>query len=364
MRKLYCGILILLLVACQEKYDPNIEVTEGYLVVEGVITNRKIPQEIKLTRTKLFNESHYYYPVFNAQIEVIDDLGNSYIFEEENNGTYSSGLDFLGGKEGRTYYVRIQTADGEIYESEPEKLNASEDVSTIYCDNDIQSVRVKDYYGNVEEKLYDGMQIKCDLDYAGQNYYMFRWRGKYQYRSYIVNRSGNFEEMYCRKFIHNKYLKEISVFDLSELKNGVSKDNELTFITWDDINEYEPELVYSILSIEDVIFEGIILEVEQHCISEKALRFWNTVKTQSLAENRLFDPISYQVEGNIRCVTNPSKKIFGYLGCSGVVKKLKYLYATRSGNHYAGDALVYPVDEDPEYNCYLSMPDDYITAPF
>jgi hypothetical protein len=363
-RRLLSGICIVLLIACQEKFNPDISVDDEYLVVEGIISNRRIPQVMKLTQTKIFNGNPYYYSISGADVQVIDDLGNVFEYEERDDGTYKSGFDFLGGQEGRYYHVRIETADGEIYESEPEILTVSNDISTIYCSEGIEGVREKDFYGNVKEKIYSGMQVKCDMNYDRHNYYMFRWRGKYQYRSYIITRMGEMAEIYCRKFIHNKYLKEISTFDLSEYKNSISKDNELTFITWGDIDEYQPEVAYEILSVEDVVFEGIILEVEQHCISEKAYHYWNAVKTQSLAENRLFDPVNFQVEGNLSCVTDPSKKVFGYVGCSGIVRKIKYLYLTKSGSSYSSNAVSYPVDADPEVECYGSVPDDYVTAPF
>lgn len=363
-RRLLSGICILLLIACQEKFNPDIEVNDEYLVVEGIISNRRIPQELKITHSKMFNGSPYYYTVLGATVQVIDDLGNVFEYEEQDDGTYKSGFDFLGGQEGRTYHVRIETTEGEIYESEPEKLTVSKDISTIYCGVGTEGVREKDIYGNVSEKIYSGMQVKCDLDYDGHNYYMFRYRGKYQYRTYITNRFGELNEIYCRRFIQDKYLKEINTFDLSENKKSGSKDNELTFITWNDINDYEPEAIFEILEVENVTFEGLILEVEQHCISENAYHFWNEVKTQSLAENRLFDPVNFQVEGNIKCITNPSKKVFGYVGCSGIVRKIKYLYSTPGGISYTGNALLYPVDADPESECYETLPDDYVTAPF
>ena len=57
----------------------------------------------------------------NVKIELFDDLGNKELFTETTPGTYKTG-GAIQGQSGHSYFIRLETEDGKIFQSEPDEL--------------------------------------------------------------------------------------------------------------------------------------------------------------------------------------------------------------------------------------------------
>lgn len=108
------------LAACENVISPELEEAEPVLVVDAWLNNKPEEQIIRLTRTQPYFENRLPVGVSSAQIEIVDDLGKIYPFEERGLGDGSYRLVSFGsevfGEEGRSYELTIQV-DGETFKA-------------------------------------------------------------------------------------------------------------------------------------------------------------------------------------------------------------------------------------------------------
>lgn len=93
MKKIFLIIVLAFAIySCTEPYAIQTNTFEDALVIEATITNELKKQEIKITRSYTFEETE---PVVEtgATVNITDDLGNLYNFEEVN-GKYVSEFEF------------------------------------------------------------------------------------------------------------------------------------------------------------------------------------------------------------------------------------------------------------------------------
>jgi hypothetical protein len=99
--------ILLFASSCNKVIDLKLGNEAGKLVVEGIITNVKGPQYIKLSTNVSFSNTNTYPPVTGAQVTVNDQAGNSYTFTEGSAGVYS--IDELAGSYGSVYTMHVST---------------------------------------------------------------------------------------------------------------------------------------------------------------------------------------------------------------------------------------------------------------
>lgn len=104
---------------CSEVIDLDTGSNAGQLVVYGRVTNGALGNEIFLSRSTMSGLPPR--NVSGARIELIDGQGNRGLYREDEEGEYIFDGS-LTGVPGESYYVRIQLADGEVYESVPDVM--------------------------------------------------------------------------------------------------------------------------------------------------------------------------------------------------------------------------------------------------
>ena len=95
------------------------EVFENALIIEGTITNEFINQEILLNRAFRLEEL-VPAPEENANVKIIDDEQNEFVFQEISPGKYLSTSKFSAQPD-RSYQLIVNTNDGKTYTSYPTK---------------------------------------------------------------------------------------------------------------------------------------------------------------------------------------------------------------------------------------------------
>lgn len=134
MRKIivYIPVLLLLISACQEKID--LELNEDYqrLVVEGALTNIDTTQTIVLSKTSSYFSDEQTPRVEGANVTVTDGQ-NTYAFIEDSAGFYISEHPFSGEK-GKTYTLNIELdnpINDERFYSASEKMPVTLNLDSI-----------------------------------------------------------------------------------------------------------------------------------------------------------------------------------------------------------------------------------------
>jgi len=76
------------------------------------------------------------------------------------------------------------------------------------------------------------------------------------------------------------------------------------------------------LPLDEVGTSSIYYKLNQFTITKEGSKFWRSVKSQSEASGKLFDPIEDQIYGNIHCVSDSSIIAFGYFNTASYSDKV------------------------------------------
>lgn len=125
---------LLLISSCIDRIDITVPKSiTSQLVVEGLITDEPGPYTVKLSLAAPVDGFLKFSKAITAkQVTLFDNAGNSEALVETETGTFQTRPNGIRGVIGREYTLRIETRDGKIYESLPDKLNPVGDVDSLY----------------------------------------------------------------------------------------------------------------------------------------------------------------------------------------------------------------------------------------
>jgi len=232
MKKIIYSFLIFALVisACTEPYETELESSFIRLVVQGSITNELKAHQISLTKSADYfsNEAS---PKVTGAVVNISDGENVFNLNEVSDGLYET--DIIAGEVGKTYTLTINS-DGEDYEASC-YLN--------YCPP-IDSINFGFYdlsaYDIVDSSAY--VLLNALEPVTPDNFYMWNI-----YRNNILE-TDTINEVYFSDdlFINGAYMYNVEVGWVREVEIGDTISLEMLAITKEYYN-----YIYQILSVTD-----------------------------------------------------------------------------------------------------------------
>ena len=124
----YILILVpLLFYACEKVIDVDLNEAAPVIVIEGNLSNNLDDAEVKISMTSSYFDTLPSEKITGANVTVISDFGNTFIFNETEKGIYKS--DKAWFKEGSTYQLFVE-ANEKIYEA-TSKLNPAVKIDSI-----------------------------------------------------------------------------------------------------------------------------------------------------------------------------------------------------------------------------------------
>ncbi len=312
----------LMICSCVDRI--NIEVPDSYtsqLIVDGVITDEPGPYTVTLS---LSSRIEGFLPfrklVSAAKVTLFDNVGNSDVLQEIEQGTYQTKPDGIRGTVGREYYIKIELQDGKVYESLPDKMTPAGNVDSIYYE--LES------FQPVDGPTRYGFRIYADAQGVPNGDNLFRWKhtGTFVIQTQPeLHRSpancemdirpcayvGPYNECTCCTCWVNQYDEKPYVSDNQLITVGKFKRIEAGFVS---IEYYPFQIKYR-------------MEVKQMSLSRVAFDYWRTLQTQKEGANSLFQPPTGKTRTNI-FQKNGSNEAQGLFYASAV--KLKQLYLTNA----------------------------------
>lgn len=306
--KKIAGILCItaMLQACVEPFEAYTLTFDNALVIEATITNQMKQQEVKLSRTFMF-ESDGPEPERRADVRVVDDTGTEFLFLEASPGVYKSESAF-GAIAGRKYHLEITSEKGMMYQSSEEDLAPTAAIDELYAE------RTTDENGN------EGMAIRVSGSSATDNARNYRYEFEETYKIIapkwtnkdlipdpndrcgvlVVDREK--EERVCYATKPNNTI-------LITNTNGFSKDRVSNFLVrFIDRDNYIITHRYSIL-------------VRQLVLSSEAYTYYETLGEFS-GNQSLFSAIQPGfLQGNVFSSSDPAEKVLGYFGVASASEK-------------------------------------------
>jgi hypothetical protein len=323
---------------CTDPYTPHMGKYKSVLVVEGLITDEKIPYEVTLSRTFQSIDS-VTAKVSDAVVFITDESGNATNLNYSGEGTYKTDSSLFRGEAGKTYTLHIQTSNGNKYESEPCLMAPVTDINSVYYAKE-------ENISSTSGKTLTGIEIYLDSkDNSGDNRY-FRWK---------------YEETWKFKLPSPKrynYVSDTEIIPLTDIREYCWKSSKSAEILIGSILQGQADFIQKepVLFIQSDLSDRLTIRysilVKQMSISGKEYDFWNNLKQVNEAGGTIFDSQPYSVISNIYNVDDQDETVLGYFSVSAVKEKRIYINP--------GDLIVMNM---PHYNydCeeFVVSPSDY-----
>ena len=324
-------VVFILVTSCSKVYDSHVDTAQNMLVVDGRITNKKEAYHVTLTYAKPFNSSEKSTPVSGANVFVTDNLNNSYKFNERDKGDYVSDSLQFTGQPGHTYRLHILTTDGTEYESDPQRMFPEVSPDNAYAKFDNQVI----LNGVTGLKVSThGASIFMDIRNQSDTVPRFRIVSNLVLQYY---NQGNFQldwdhflllQYYCWQTVNIN--SNFNITDEDYLSNSASiKNHPAGFL--DDNNNVIAIEYYSKINMDDTtataysgnwhntyLIHHRILYLSQYTLNRETYLYYKSLYGQIQSEGKLFDPVAAQLNGNIKCITDPEKKTIGFFEASSV----------------------------------------------
>lgn len=99
--------LTTLFFSCERPITLDVEQTEPVYIIDGLITNQEANHRITISKSQFFYDSGENPTISNADVQVVDNEGNNWVFTESDPGEYLSETAF-SGKVGNSYTMTIK----------------------------------------------------------------------------------------------------------------------------------------------------------------------------------------------------------------------------------------------------------------
>jgi hypothetical protein len=316
--RFYIIPFLLLMVSCKDPFNPELDTVNSPLVVEGLITNEAKPYEVKLYRALQYNSIKNKTNVTKAKVKVIDDLGHTYGFVEKETGVYRSNPAEFVGQAGRTYTLTIETNDTK-FKSKPQKLLPNDFNVTTYAEFGSKDVLSTDAYGSSYKETVQGVNLLADIENNLDSLPRFRFEHKsYREYTYSIQVSMMKTDLY---YGWNAILDNDLVNITDDKYQTTSKNIEKHTVCFLP-TVYDVQVEYLDSTNQPVTISAYVLQqvtkVTRYRINNETFQFYKDINRLLAAEGKMFDPIAFQVNGNIQCISNPQIPVLGFFEASSV----------------------------------------------
>lgn len=306
------------LFSCQEIYDdPSIKTNEDILVVQGMITNSEGPYTVRLSKTIPFNDNEFSVnseetAVAGAEVIIRDDEGDFELLSEKEPGHYSTLVNGIKGRIGRTYSLFIRTKEGIMYQSRPRLLKPAPEITSLYSEQVQKPVIITKEDGTTNLENITGIGVYTDMTTGsvGDTFLKFEIRIIDEIK--IIN---YLDVTYCWGTYYIKDRQNLK--SLVNYSSNCIKKHEVCFL---ERKKFPPEALA--FGAPGYYLEGRMVSLNAYLISEETYNFYSYFYQQLLADNSIFDPITVNLIGNIVCISDTSKMALGIFEASG--KSIKH----------------------------------------
>lgn len=284
-------VLGLILISCVDPFRLNVNRLDGNLLVEGIVTNDQGPFRVKLS--KLVSNPTETNPETGAAVIIFDSEGNQIELFEGSPGEYASADQAtFTGEVGRSYWVRIETLDGSVYQSDPEEMLPVPEIDTLYFERLVLPILTE--AGNETERQFIKVKTRFRTLPNTSNYIRYDYRGVFNLVTPMPCMMG------CAFFC---YVSDTSEDFLNIFESTVPTSTEIEL----DVIDFELDKRFS---------SSYQLDLRQFSMTERAFTFWQGIEDQRNNSGTIFDATPNIILGNLRNVDDEDEQVMGYFMAS------------------------------------------------
>ncbi len=366
-------VSIIVLDSCIDRFEYEASDTPYQLVVDGFISDAPGPYTISLSRTRKLLDFYPQQAVSAQSVTLFDADGNSEVLTEKEAGTFQTSANGIRGVIGKSYYIRIETKDGKIFESIPEKMEPAGTVDSIYYE----------FQKHLSEDNRISYSFKIFMDSHGvaESSNKFLWKLTGIYRVITSPDLHIYFESSAGGLIIRKDPRPCSGAILNRQTNALSQVTPCECCQcWASLVDVTPKVSDEQISANN-IFRGVNVgsipvefwpfwdktqvKVEQLSLSKNAFDFWKTIEDQQEGATSLFQPAAGKIISNV-IHKNGTEKTQGFFYATAIVRKSIFISTKEIP---LGSSVVPPAPGLPPR--YIPKPADppeyvaeYYTEPF
>jgi hypothetical protein len=284
---------MLALAGCITQFVPETTETQELLVVEGLITDQKEVNIVKLSKSLPLVRKPDAVPLSGCSVWITDDLGISYPLHETVQGTYVTDTSNFRGQSGRKYKLHINTGysfrSGLSFESYPVEMKPVPPIDSVYYEKRIFKAADK-YSTDIEE-----CQVYIDTHDPDNSCKYYRWDYSETWEFRLPFPAPVNKVCWITDNSRNIHIKSTS-----SLSQYVIIHYPLEYISHETDRL---KVKYSVL-------------VNQYSLSEDEFEYWEKLKSVTQDVGGLYDVIPAEIPNNIYCIENPSQRVLGYFSVS------------------------------------------------
>jgi hypothetical protein len=295
--------VLLMLGGCLEPFSPpEVNQAKNYLVVDGFLNVGNQPSRIKLSRTQAANQAFAPQPELQAKMRVEGNLGTSFQFSEEGNGTYLLDQQLFNPNE--EYRLKITLKDDSQYLSEYVSLNITPPIEKLRWE---------------VAPLNNGIHILLSTRDPSNKTWFYRWQyeetweyhAKYYSKQEIKNQQIVPREVSVYTCYKTEQPSHILLGATIKQSQDLLKDFPITFVSG---------------STNKLVIRYTIL-VTQYALTQKAFEYWTQLQKTTENTGGLFDSPPSQITGNIRCINRADEPVFGFFSATRPEQKRIFINA-------------------------------------
>jgi len=311
MKKINYILLILMAVACKEKYVSPVDTpAKGYLVIEGVVNSGPGNTNIRLTRTSKLGDKTIIFEK-NAQVKVEGENNVAYTLLEKTTGNYSA--DNLNLPSNQKYRLRIKTTGGKEFLSDYVEVKKTPPIDTV-------SWKIED----------EGVQlyIQTHDDKNNTRYYQWEytetWEFHSSYRPILRYKITNCTGVGCPR-IEVVYRDSTNIFAYDTTIVKCWQSDFSTSLQLGSTIKLEKDIVYLPLAyIPPKSWKlGVLysINVKQYTWTKDGYAFLEKMKKNTEVTGSVFDPQPSELKGNIRSVSDSTEPVIGFFNICNIEQK-------------------------------------------
>ena len=294
--------------SCIERYYPEEDdLRTGTLVINAHFNNLPGEQFIEISRSVGLTDP-YFIPVSGSFAEVIREDGELREFAETRPGFYGSYLeeDFL--QIGMSFMIHVITPDGQVYESDFDKLRPVPAIDSIYYLAETAS------YASTADSI-GGIRFYIDFTYDDEAYEYIRWEvtETYEFHNPVMEAFVKFPGLALER------LPDTSNYRVCYITNELHTIHSMS-LAYLDFGIYikKPFSFVPNIQQEQKLKHKYSLLIKQYSVGEAAFHYWNELKKTSQEQGWLFDRQPALLNSNIRNINDVEEDVLGFFSMSGV----------------------------------------------
>ena len=310
--------LAMLMASCREIYEPELSVAERHLVVDAVLTDQVGPHRVRLSYSRQFGDEGGIAPVTGAVVYISDSYGNEVQLTEAQPGVFYT-PDGFRGEQGESYVLNILKENGDLYRSEPQKMNPPPLINRVFAEFDDKLFFYEsEASGEILQREVAGVSVFMDVSVEGEERPRFRFETElYMQYEVMVSMMPPVYDFCWRK----RYINDVLHSDIGLNTGGrVSERNQSAFLPvvttsmrflGFPLNDGDSPITYT---------HPRVLNKTIYSITESAYSFHHARNQQLGDEGSLFDPIAPQLPTNISNISNPEEIVVGFFEVASSVR--------------------------------------------